>query len=150
MTAVVRALTKVSQPGLPRVGEVAGWSPEGQPFVTFRDHPDKSFVARTTVPIPREGSAEVVVVFESNRLESPIIIGVLRAEPSRVEESVEDELTVRIDGDRLVFHAEQEIVLECGDARITLRDGRAVIEGAYVETYSRGVNRIKGAAVRIN
>jgi hypothetical protein len=47
--------------------------------------------------------------------------------------------------------AQDEIVLECGSASITLRrNGRVVIRGEYVETYSEGTNRIKGGQVRIN
>ena len=57
----------------------------------------------------------------------------------------------RLDGKRVVLEAEQEIVLRCGDASITLtRDGKILVRGAYVETHSRGVNRIKGGAVKIN
>jgi hypothetical protein len=42
-------------------------------------------------------------------------------------------------------------VLQCGSASLTLRrDGRVLIRGAYVETHSRGVNRIKGGSVKIN
>lgn len=57
----------------------------------------------------------------------------------------------RVDGKRLVLEAENEIVLRCGAASITLtRDGKILVRGTYVETHSRGVNRIKGGAVRIN
>jgi hypothetical protein len=56
-----------------------------------------------------------------------------------------------IDGRRVRIVAQDEIVLECGNASITLRrNGRIVIKGTYVETCSEGTNRIKGGQVRIN
>jgi len=56
-----------------------------------------------------------------------------------------------VDGRRVRIVARDEIVLECGDASITLRrNGRIVIKGTYIETSSEGTNRIKGGQVRIN
>jgi hypothetical protein len=52
---------------------------------------------------------------------------------------------------RVVISAAEEIVLECGEASITMRrNGRVVIKGAHVETRSKGMNRLKGATVQIN
>ena len=60
-------------------------------------------------------------------------------------------LTAVVDGKQVVIEAADEIVLRCGEASITLRrNGRVIIRGAYVETRSRGVNRIKGGSVQIN
>jgi hypothetical protein len=56
-----------------------------------------------------------------------------------------------VDGRRVRVVAKDEIVLQCGDASITLRrNGRIVIKGTYIETCSEGTNRIKGGQVRIN
>ena len=56
-----------------------------------------------------------------------------------------------VDGERLVFTAEREIVLRCGNASITLtRAGKVLITGEYVLTRARGVNRIRGGSVQIN
>lgn len=60
-------------------------------------------------------------------------------------------ITADVDGRRVRIVAQDEIVLECGSASITLRrNGRVVVRGTYVETYSEGTNRIKGGQVRIN
>ena len=56
-----------------------------------------------------------------------------------------------VDGKRVRVTAQDEIVLECGSASITLRrNGRIIIRGTYVETRSEGTNRIKGGQVQIN
>jgi hypothetical protein len=59
-------------------------------------------------------------------------------------------IEANVDGKRVVITADQEITLRCGDASLTLRrDGKILLRGAYVETYARGLNRIKGAQVMI-
>ncbi len=58
---------------------------------------------------------------------------------------------VTIDGRRTVITAEDEIVLRCGKASITLtKAGKVLVRGAYVSSRSSGVNRIKGGSVQIN
>lgn len=58
---------------------------------------------------------------------------------------------IEIDGRRMVFTAQQEIVLRCGKSSITLtRAGKIIISGEYVVSRSSGVNRIRGGSVQIN
>jgi hypothetical protein len=77
-------------------------------------------------------------------LQAPVSHTVAAAEEPQVIEA-------DIDGRRVKIIARDEIVLECGEASITLRrNGRIIIKGTYVETSSEGTNRIKGGQVRIN
>jgi hypothetical protein len=58
---------------------------------------------------------------------------------------------VSVDGKAVQFNAEEQIVLKCGKASITLtRAGKVIIRGAYLLNRSSGVNRIKGGSVHIN
>jgi hypothetical protein len=69
------------------------------------------------------------------------------AEPRQTLEALE----AVVDGKRVVIDAQDEVVIRCGKASITLRrNGRVVIRGTYVETRAEGVNRIKGGSVQIN
>lgn len=80
----------------------------------------------------------------------PIIIGLVadKVGPAPAAAQV---VEADMDGKRVRVVAKDEIVLECGNASITLRrNGRVVIKGTYVETHSDGTNRIKGGQVRIN
>ncbi len=51
----------------------------------------------------------------------------------------------------MAIEACDELELRCGEASITLRrNGRVVVRGTYIETCSRGTNRIKGSTVKLN
>ena len=71
--------------------------------------------------------------------------------PPPAEEEPACVLEADVDGRRVKIVAKDEIVLECGQASITLRrNGKVIVRGTYVETHSTGTNRVKGGQVRIN
>jgi hypothetical protein len=99
------------------------------------------------------------VVFEGGDPTLPIVVGLLASAASPAVETDAQEVALKegqglqadVDGKRVVLSAEDEVVLQCGQASITLRrNGRVVIRGAYVETYATGTNRVKGGQVLIN
>lgn len=136
-------------------GALVGWTPEQIPLVDFAGNPSGAPVrARATVSLDAARglpSPEVVLVFEDGNPELPIILGLLQPPPAPLRLAEAPPLEAVVDGRRVVLEAEDEIVLRCGPASITLRrNGRVVVRGAYVETRAEGVNRIKGGSVRIN
>jgi hypothetical protein len=148
-----------------RVGAIVGTCERG-PLVDYPGNPHGPLVARTIVPLPSgvaaEAPGEALLVFEHERSDQPIVVGLLvsaadagggalHAIGALAAAGAARAITARVDGKQVVIDAQDEIVLRCGDASITLRrNGRVVIRGAYVETRSRGVNRIKGGSVQIN
>jgi hypothetical protein len=116
----------------------------------------------------------VMLSFEDGRPDAPIITGLLQPVVFAIEGDLSDMpdmpdmpdasdmpepdqadhlpgMHASVDGRRVEIEATDEIVLRCGQASIVLRrNGRVVIRGTYVETRSRGVNRIKGGSVQIN
>jgi hypothetical protein len=119
--------------------------------------------ARLAVPVTRERidaaialRQQTVILFEGGDPAKPLIVGFIEALPPLVPitpEKPETRLMVEADADgkRVRVTAQDEIVLECGRASVTLRrNGRVVIRGTYVETWSEGTNRIKGGQVQIN
>jgi hypothetical protein len=121
--------------------------PSGIPLVKLPgDPPDASVPARSAVAL-RSGDVgrEAVLFFEEGDRRRPVILGLLQG-PSP-KEMVE----VRMDGKRLYLSADNEIVLRCGKASLTLtRAGKVLIRGAYLSSRSSGVHRIKGGSVQIN
>ncbi len=88
-------------------------------------------------------TADVLVVDDRGDHRTPIIIGVVA---DRAVETASGAVPARLE-----LEALDGLVLRCGEATITLtKQGKIVIDGAYVASKSTGVNAIKGAAVRIN
>jgi hypothetical protein len=78
-------------------------------------------------------------------------VGVLLAPGDLQGETSVPALDLLVDRQRIVLSAQQEVVLRCGQASITLTaDGRLVIKGADVVSSAERVNRIRGGAVKIN
>ena len=58
---------------------------------------------------------------------------------------------ITVDGERIVFDAKKEIELRCGKSSLIMKnDGKIVIKGTQLVSRASGVNKIKGAAVKIN
>ena len=93
-------------------------------------------------------------MFESGDPKMPIVIGLMEPRPKVSEqpsESAQKPLDVQLDGERLEFTANREIVLKCGKATITLtRAGKIILRGAYLLSRSSGVNQIKGGSIQLN
>jgi hypothetical protein len=94
---------------------------------------------------------EVALLFEQGDPARPLIIGRIQHPEAFKPSQAPAEASAEIDGERVVFNAQKEIVLRCGKASITLtRAGKILLRGAYVLSRSSGVNRIKGGSVQIN
>jgi hypothetical protein len=155
------------------IGRLVLGSTRGVPVVDFDGNSAGPLPARTTVLLEAATLDRAVatgqgatLVFENGDPLLPILTGLVQSQqpPSLLEELLvapraapagsiakKAPLEARLDGERVVLEGRHEVVLKCGDASITLRrDGKVIVRGAYVETHSRGVNRIKGAAVKIN
>ena len=98
-----------------------------------------------------------VVLFEGSDRSKPLIVGFVEPLQPQTPVSQPDEaeknpfVEADVDGKRVRVTAQDEIVLQCGSASVTLRrNGRVIIRGTYVETRSEGTNRIKGGQVQIN
>ncbi len=117
------------------------------------DYPGNSFgplPARATVPIQADERRPVLLVFEDGQPGLPIIVGLLDTLP-RPGPRPDNSRDLHVDGRRIMIDGDEEIVLRCGEASITLRrNGRVLIRGLLVETRASGVNRIKGGSVQIN
>lgn len=99
---------------------------------------------------------EVLLSFDGGNPLTPIITNLMSLPlESLVEMEVGDDLCGQpqdavLDGKRVHLDAEEEVILSCGAASITLkRDGRVIIKGDSIVSRARGLNHIEGGATRV-
>jgi hypothetical protein len=151
------------------LGWVVGADAAGMLLVDFEGnragHP---LVARRTVPLEPEALREAiatrqraVLLFENGDPLLPLVVGLEQVpSPTPLVDAVlaptapgEEQRPVeaQVDGKRVVIEGQDEVVLRCGQASITLRrNGRVVIKGVQIESHASGTHRIKGGSVQVN
>ena len=147
-----------------RVGKIISVTESGGVLVDIVGIASGPVVARITTsaksaiigkgnPVGRE----VLVAFADNDSNCPVIVDTMYSLIEEISESeliapvAEEAQEVTIDGKRITFDADNEIVLKCGKSSITLtRAGKILIKGEYVLSQSTGENKIRGGSVAIN
>lgn len=144
-------------------GTVVSIAENGQLLVTFPENPFGPLAARfINFQFPenlKTGKTDIPVLltFESNNLKKPIIIGCLHDTYSAAVNNQDPNIStwqdkdVYIDGEKIVIHAKEEIILKCGNSSLSLRkDGKILLKGAKVTSRASDTNKIKGSSVNIN
>ena len=132
-------------------------------MVDFDKNPGDPVEARSIVTITSKSNdinvtqLPVLLVFENKDPKRPIIIGFIGEtlftllNHETVTLPVERPNKAIIDGKRIVFNAEKEIVLRCGRSSVILKaNGKVVIKGVEITSRASRANKIKGPAVNIN
>ena len=135
------------------IGVLVGFDDAGLPLVVFPGNAGKEGrAARSTAVLSNDDvGREVALAFEAGSPEQPLIIGRIHRPEELRGHSEQPQVSSVIDGERVEFNADREIVLRCGKASITLtRAGKILIRGAYVLSRSSGANCIKGGSVHLN
>jgi hypothetical protein len=141
-----------------RIGRIAAIHKDGLPMVDFNENPLGPLPARSIVSIShRHLGSQILIIFENDDLSCPIIVGIFQQPPVVVDHVDAPELNrkeitdVIVDGEKLFLKAKKEIEIRCGKSALILKaDGKVVIKGEQIISRARKVNKIKGAAVKIN
>ena len=137
---------------------VKGAASDGRPLVVWGEGRE-SGVPTNAIWTPRpidwslcRGLRALIGFMEGDQTR-PVLLGLLDEPPAKAFLAPDPETrplsekaprTLRLQG-------QEEIVIECGKARIQLRaDGTVMVLGERVLSRSKGINRIKGGAVQIN
>jgi Domain of unknown function (DUF6484) len=147
------------QPGEVIIGTLIDLDAVGTARVDYPGNPARRPLAAeaTALLTDQDRGRRVALLFANGNPRRPVIMGLIR-DPQEAKSltrvtSAEPHstLAVQLDGERLVFSAESEVVLRCGAASITLtRAGKVLIRGVYVSSHASETQRIKGASVQIN
>lgn len=154
-----------------RAGHLAGLGATGVPLVDFPGNTAGPVPARLATLVDAKAlqaavarRQKVVLLFENGDPGQPFIMGLIQ-EPSATPlldallenppepepEAARPPTEAHVDGKRVVIEGQDEIVLKCGEASITLRrNGKIVLKGTYLESRATGTHRIKGGSVEIN
>ncbi|NMO13790.1 hypothetical protein HPC49_01990 [Pyxidicoccus fallax] len=151
-----------------RSGHLVGLEASGVPLVDFPGNTAGPVPARLATVLDAKALQEavarrqkVVLLFENGDPRLPFIMGLIQ-EPSTTPmldallaapapEETRPPAEAHVDGKRVVIEGQDEIVLKCGEASITLRrNGKIVVKGTYLESRATGTHRIKGGSVEIN
>ncbi len=142
------------------IGRIVDITDDYRAKIDYPGNPLGPVIARSVV---RESDCEglldatVMLIFENSDPTLPIIIGLVHEnintpnmhETFDVPSAKQHE--VGIDGKRLVFEADKEIVLRCGRSSMTLRaDGKVIVKGKNLVSRASVANKIRGASVNIN
>lgn len=136
--ASLGTITAITPDGIPLVS-VAGGEPVAALMVAQ--------IAHANLTMAQAKRSQVLLTFLEGDQRRPVIIGVIASNepPSRAP------AIAKVDGRRVELTGQDEVVLTCGKASITLtKAGKVLIKGTYVLSGSTGVNRVTGGSVQIN
>lgn len=161
-------------PGEIVLGTLTAINALGQPEVNFSLNSDNKSVSAITTQVLTEQhiNRQVALLFNQGDISQPIIIGLIHSplqamldnfdqgqSPTQSgDKSEKIELAgnlnvdnVTVEGKKITFEAEDEMVFKCGESSITLtKSGKVMIRGKYLLNRSTGVNRILGGSVQVN
>ncbi len=127
------------------VGTVADVSSNGC-TVRFGGGAAVPAVALAALPLIAKGDA-VALMFQDGNPQRPVILG--KMETKQVDLAAGSRITQS--DEQIEIAHDKCIVLRCGKAVLTMRgDGRIELNGEYLLSTARGMNRIAGASVKIN
>lgn len=81
----------------------------------------------------------------------PSLLEAKTLDPRSVEAVAATDQIVRVDGKQVIIEGQDEVVLKCGEASITLsKNGKIALRGKYLLSRASDVNRILGGSVQVN
>ncbi len=147
-----------------RIGKIVHVDAQGLVYVDFNGNTAGPLAAKLTGTMQDRllnqgwtAFSQVLMLFEEDDPGRPVILDfiagavrtAMREEAFALQTDKNRDVT--IDGKIVTFDAEEQIVLKCGKASITLtKAGKVIIRGAYLLSRSSGVNKIKGGSVQFN
>ncbi len=135
----------------------------GELRVDYDGNPNGPLPARTSAALDDAALStaarerqDALLLFENGDPARPVVVALLRSATPLVDAIISGPLShaenvAHLDGRRVVLEGQEEVVLRCGRASLTLRrDGRVELRGVNVVTQAEQVQKIRGGKVQIN
>lgn len=135
-------------------GVLIGWidsiDERGSPMVAVPGILPEPRQASALCPLAAEHvGAQCAVMFAAGQPASPIVMGLLHHSVFAL--SHPGGLQVQDDGETLHIAHAKEIALHCGKASLRMtQDGRIELRGTTLISHATGLNRVRGASVKLN
>jgi hypothetical protein len=132
------------------VGVLHDFDDSGRPRVIVPGHIVVPRVARAICALgPGQEGRQCALLFEEGDLARPLIMGVLQ-EPVITIHALGATTTTQ-EAESFTVEAERAIELRCGKASLRLSsDGRIELRGSTVVSHATGLNRMRGASIKLN
>ena len=131
------------------IGTIERFNSTGLPMVVVYGT-SKCFTANCVCELEQlKVGAQCAVMFPADGVSVPIILGILQQSVIVVDSP--GEISVTQNAEKIELHSEVEINLRCGTAHLRMTaDGLVELRGDKVVSHSTGLNRIRGASVKLN
>ncbi|MFK1438020.1 DUF6484 domain-containing protein [Pseudomonas aeruginosa] len=132
------------------VGCLADIDDNGRPLIVVPGLFSEPRPAVSLCPLVKDQvGIQCAIMFGSGNRENPILMGMLH--PNVLVLTHSGGALVQDDGESLRIEHAKEIALHCGKASVRLtRDGRIELRGTTLISHAAGLNRIRGASVKLN
>lgn len=132
------------------IGFISHLNDQGLPCVAIPGRADEALPARSLCAISAEHRGQqCALLFENGDPRAPLILGLLQHPVLSLQGDIE-QARHSADGE-LHLHARHAIELHCGEASFRMSaDGRIELRGSTLVSHASGLNRIRGASVKLN
>lgn len=138
------------------VGRVVSAAAKNAPMVEFPANVTGTPIqALATVPVEaRDSGRDVAIAFVNGDPAKPVILGFMHVPADATQQTVNGStktIDVEKESETVTISAEKQLVLKCGESSITLtKAGKVLLNGAYISSRAKGVNRLRGGSVLLN
>lgn len=134
------------------IGVLEACDETGLPMVSIAGLIDDPIPAQLICQLePSQIGSQCAIMFTAGNINQPVIMGILRQTVIALEANTDDQAVIEENGHSIRVSAEKNIRFQCGKASIEMSaDGRIELHGSTIVNHATGLNRIRGASVKLN
>ncbi len=125
---------------------------QGTPHISVRGLIDDPIPAQHLCQLtPEDTGSQCAIMFSAGDSKQPVIMGLLQQTVIALDTRSDDAPVIEEHAEAIHIHAEKRLSFQCGNASIQMTaDGRIELHGSTIVNHATGLNRIRGASVKLN